>query len=761
MPKDQQLANAIEFGDRGNFSATNPTNPSPLLTVDPSAFLFTAIDGQAAITNRSTSSTTVLGGVVNGDPDRSISGLQVLDGRSLILMGGSVSLDGGIMTSREGQIEIGGVALPGRVGLSIDGNIYHLNFPDNLVRANIFLTKKSMIDTIGERGGGIQIQGRQVTLTNGSTIVSGNFNTKGGDILVKANDLLIEDGAKIFTIATGDAQGGNLTVVTSDSINLNGTSVNGNRSGLFTFTGSVGDAGDLKIYTGQLIVQNGARIASDTFAGSTTQPNNGGDGSAGNLTIEANKVVINRSQVSNATWGKGKAGNLTVMASDSVELIGILENGYSASGLFASTNDGAEGEGGSLTIQTKYLTANDGAQVVTSTRGSGNAGTLTIRADKIKLTGTSANGDVSSGLFTDTSEGLTGNAGTLDVKAQQLIIQDSAIISSSTLGVGNGGDMKINVGILSVLSGGAVITGTFDQGKGGNLSITASELVEISGASAVRQNISALLAGTSGGGIGGDIIISTGQLIIRNGAEIGSASKGQGSAGNIIAIVRGKFQANNGNITAATKQSMGGSISIAAEDIRLLGNSDITTNVVGGSGNGGNITLKAKSIIALNDSDILAFARDGKGGNVTLNTPAFFGQNYRPAPPGTDPRTLDGNDRVDINASGTISGTVSIPDVSFIQNGLNQLPKSAIDTEKLVSQTCIVRQNQPTGTFYILGKTNLPQRPGDLIPSNYSTQESQTQTANRPWQKGDPIVEPQGFYKLANGRLIMSRECDR
>ena len=38
---------------------------------------------------------------------------------------------------------------------------------------------------------------------------------------------------------------------------------------------------------------------------------------------------------------------------------------------------------------------------------------------------------------------------------------------------------------------------------------------------------------------------------------------------------------------------------------------------------------------------------------------------------------------------------------------LNQLPKSAIDTEKLVSQTCIVRQNQPTGTFYIIGKTNL------------------------------------------------------
>ena len=219
------------------------------------------------------------------------------------------------------------------------------------------------------------------------------------------------------------------------------------------------------------------------------------------------------------------------------------------------------------------------------------------------------------------------------------------------------------------------------------------------------------------------------------------------------------MEANNGDISTRSIQSGGGNINITASNVFLRDDSNITTD--SGVGNGGNITLIADSIVALNDSDILAFARDGKGGNITLNTTAFFGQNYRPAPLGTDPRTLDGNDRVDINASGKISGTISIPDVSFIQNGLNQLPKSAIDTEKLVSQTCIVRKDKPQGTFYILGKTNLPQRPGDLIPSNYSTQETTTQTANKPWQKGDPIVEPTGFYKLANGRLVMSRECDR
>ena len=259
-------------------------------------------------------------------------------------------------------------------------------------------------------------------------------------------------------------------------------------------------------------------------------------------------------------------------------------------------------------------------------------------------------------------------------------------------------------------------------------------------------------------GRGGNITLNAGTLNLKDAAQISTRGQGTGAAGDITLNVIDRVTITDAKIKA-TAQSSGGNILGTAKTLRLEGNSDISTNVIAGTG--GNITLTADSIVALNDSDILAFARDGKGGNITLNTKAFFGQNYRPVSSGTDPRTLDGNDRVDINASGTISGIITLPDVSFIQNGLNQLPKSAIDTEKLVSQTCIVRKDKPQGTFYILGKTNLPQRPGDLIPSNYSTQESPTQTANKPWQKGDPIVEPTGFYKLANGRLVMSRECDR
>jgi large exoprotein involved in heme utilization and adhesion len=41
--------------------------------------------------------------------------------------------------------------------------------------------------------------------------------------------------------------------------------------------------------------------------------------------------------------------------------------------------------------------------------------------------------------------------------------------------------------------------------------------------------------------------------------------------------------------------------------------------------------------------------------------------------------------------------------------------------------------------------------PTDSTPTNINP--------NRPWQKGDPIVEPQGVYRLPNGKLVLSREC--
>jgi large exoprotein involved in heme utilization and adhesion len=270
-------------------------------------------------------------------------------------------------------------------------------------------------------------------------------------------------------------------------------------------------------------------------------------------------------------------------------------------------------------------------------------------------------------------------------------------------------------------------------------------------------------------GNGGDVTIETHRLLLRDGAEISSASSGDGTAGNINITVRDTLEANNGTIETNTNRSAGGAITINAGDIRLFGDSDIRSNVASGADNGGNINLTADSILAFDDSDILAFASDGRGGDITLNTPAFFGENYRPAPKGTDPNTLENNNQVDVNASGAVNGVITTPDVSFIQNSLTELPENQIDTDSLLANSCIVRRNQPTrGSFTIIGTGGFPQRPGDAQMSTFPTVDIETlpndstptnTNPNRPWQKGDPIVEPQGVYRLPNGKLVLSREC--
>ncbi len=126
-------ANAIGFGDRGSFSATNPSVPSELLTINPSVFLFNQLPvGQ--IINNSNSPTEFTS--PSGSP---ISGLRVSDGQSLLLVGGDISMDGGRLNALGGRIELGGLSSVGTVGLQFTGNILSLNYPQNSLLANVTL----------------------------------------------------------------------------------------------------------------------------------------------------------------------------------------------------------------------------------------------------------------------------------------------------------------------------------------------------------------------------------------------------------------------------------------------------------------------------------------------------------------------------------------------------------------------------------------------------------------------------------------------
>ncbi len=86
-----------------------------------------------------------------------------------------------------------------------------------------------------------------------------------------------------------------------------------------------------------------------------------------------------------------------------------------------------------------------------------------------------------------------------------------------------------------------------------------------------------------------------------------------------------------------------------------------------------------------------------------------------------------------------------------------------IDTNALLANSCIVRsQEKQQSSFTITGTGGLPNRPGENSRSNYPTGDIRNVTnenASPLWKKGAPIIEPQGVYRLSDGKLVMSREC--
>ena len=220
---------------------------------------------------------------------------------------------------------------------------------------------------------------------------------------------------------------------------------------------------------------------------------------------------------------------------------------------------------------------------------------------------------------------------------------------------------------------------------------------------------------------------------------------------------RDRIEAINGSIETNATVNAGGQIQIDANNILLRGDSDIQTFVGSGDSNGGDITIGADTLIALDDSDILAFSADGRGGDVDLSQTAFFGQNFQRAPQSVNPRTLDNNGRVDINATGGIaSGDIVLADVSFIENNIAELAEDLVDTSALVASSCIVRSEQAAGAFTITGKEGLSQGPDSSVFHSYSLSDVEgTQAVNEA-----VVDEPHTAYRLNDGRLILSQFCN-
>ncbi|MBE9002637.1 filamentous hemagglutinin N-terminal domain-containing protein [Nostoc sp. LEGE 12447] len=666
------------------------------------------------------------------------------------------------------------------------------------VQNNFFGGGVTALSSGGGSVGSISIQARnavEVTQSNISTGIVTQFGSKtqatAGDITIETQRLNLKDGGYVSTTTSSSANAANIFIKASDYVEISGFS-RGSSSGVLSQSSfGSGNGGNVTIETPRLSLTQGGNISTS----STTSSGNAGDitirakdveldgfvfvpkeqlnilnnpaaeeilseplaqevlsrfggffymsdltsdviGSnanvrGGTITIDTERLRLsNGGNISTSVFGggRGQGGNLVVHATDSIDITGVgaerLDGSFVPSGLFAELQTGGIGSGGNINVTTGRLNLSNNGEISASTFNQGNAGNITINANQIDLRG-------SSSVRTQVDDEAKGKAGNISIKAQLLNVQEESQISSATQGNGNAGNLTVQVDNI-------ILTGSDSESATGLISSVDEKA----------------------NGQGGDIDITSDRLIVRDDAEIVSGSLGTGDAGNIrikanFLEVIGKGSA----IASFTNAGNGGDITLDIADLLLLRDRGLISTTAGraqAGGDGGNININSKFIVANTEenSDISANAYTGTGGKVQINSQGIFGIESRPQP----------TDKSDITASSQlgVSGITNInaPDTSSIQNSFTQASPNLIDTNALIANSCISRSSKQGGTFFITGSGALRNSPGNGLISVYSTGKVRNvEPTSRAWKKGDPIIEAEGLYRLANGQLLLSRGC--
>ncbi|MBD2534970.1 filamentous hemagglutinin N-terminal domain-containing protein, partial [Nostoc flagelliforme FACHB-838] len=739
-------ASAISFGNQGFFSASNPESSPSLLTVNPSALLFNQIQ-TAPIQNNS----VALSGL-NPSSEFIATGLRVPDGKSLLLVGGDINMDGGGLFAFGGRVDLGGLKGTGTIGLNSYGNNLSLSFPDNVERSDVLLSRGSFVAVAADDGGSIAVNAQNLEIIGGSVLVAGietglnSNNSKAGNIDLNATGVININNSSLITnrvFVGARGQAGNININAETLVVKEGSQVDASTYG-------AGKGGDLNVYA-QNVQIIGASADGEFPSGLYASAQTNSTKDAGDLTIKTHTLLLkDGAQVVTATFGEGKGGNLSVDAQD-VQIIGASADGQAPSALFASVH--STGDTGDLTIKTHTLLIKDGAQVSASTFGEGKGGNLSVDAQDVQIIGTSANGKSISGLFADTHPNSTGDAGDLTIKTNTLLVQDGAYVATGTFGVGKGGNLNVDAQDVQILGrsangragsglyasaeanstgdagdltikthtlllkdGARVSASTQGGGNGGNLSVDAQD-VQILGRSADSEYASGLYTAAlpDSTGDAGDLAIKTNTLLVQDGAAITVQSLGTGTAGN-LKIDAPFIRLNNNALLSGDTQSAKNhpdseqaTININSKILTMSRNSNIRTNARGENVIGGNINIDTDFLIAFKNSDISANSTNFRGGNVRINAQGIFGTQFR------DVASDSTSDITATGASPEFSGSVelNISDVNP-NSGLVELPTIGVETE--VAQVCD-SPGYAQSSFIITGRGGLPPNPTkDILP---------------------------------------------
>ncbi|MCU7836841.1 MAG: filamentous hemagglutinin N-terminal domain-containing protein [gamma proteobacterium symbiont of Taylorina sp.] len=522
-----------------------------------------------------------------------------------------------------------------------DGDIFSATDPD---KSTLSLSQPQTFGFLNPQPANLTINGSILQFSPQSqvSITAGNIELHNASLISETGMInLVAQGIDKtplpMALAVERMSSGNLTLDASS------VDVSGNGGGLLTLS-----AGLIELNNSQLFNLN----SNDKHALQPTHIQTG------------HLKVLNGSQISSINLGAGDAANiniiteeLTLDGQDSTLLTGIISRAYyDSSGVSGDINIKVSG-------QFEIL---NGAAISSDTLGTGDSGTVNVRAGHLIIDGQDS--EFLTKISSFALPGSTGQAGNVSIIVEQsLEMLNWSTISSSTLGAGNSGSVIIHAknlildsqnpdvfswigsdvykdaagdaGIVDIevndtikmLSGGQITSNTFGNGNAGTVKVHAEHLLLDNQNSKYFTGIATQTTQSASGHAGNISIAADKSLKILNGSGIDSTTYSSGNAGTVwvtanqltIDSQASQFLLFTGISSQANPVSSGqaGNIDIQANHIQLLNGGVIS--VTNGNFNPdnnqvnsitGSLNMDANTIDIHNGSAIYA--------NATGNAPA-------------------------------------------------------------------------------------------------------------------------------------------
>ena len=310
----------------------------------------------------------------------------------------------------------------------------------------------------------------------------------------------------------------------------------------------------------------------------------------------------------------------------------------------------------------------------------------------------------------------SGHAGEISIQAEHLVtLNQESMISTESHGEGHAGSIQIWGGSIQLGQGATISSACLSKGNSGNsgvIHLVSEQDIQL------KDNQTKITTSNHGAGHAGNITIQSNHLLLMNHAQIASENQAYyngGVAGQIsLQINQDIHLFNQSAMTTEThhtryllpeKDKQNGRIAIQAQHVINASNSQVTTSVHSGAGNGGDIHIDPKMMI-LNKSKIIANAYEGRGGNINIVS---------------DQLISSVDSIIDASSQKGIDGTVTIlsPEIDA-SKGIISLPSRFLDASRWVTNVCTKRDANKSNRLTIQDREALLLPSDDLLPVPFS-----------------------------------------